>query len=153
MAYSDPVREKEYQKAYHAEHRTERLAYLKEWRTNNPEKVLANNIEYAAAHRDALNAAKRARRKANPEKTKAKDREYHIRKKYGLTVTEYETVLARGCAICGTHERRLVMDHCHASGKTRDCLCDFCNTAIGKFQDDARLLRRAAEYVETHQFS
>jgi hypothetical protein len=54
------------------------------------------------------------------------------------------------CAICyarpdGT--RLLAQDHCHETGNVRGFLCLHCNTGLGHFKDDPRLLRRAARYL------
>lgn len=47
------------------------------------------------------------------------------------------------CAICKRSSRRLVLDHCHASGRVRGLLCDRCNVGLGHiertgFVEDAR---------------
>lgn len=87
--------------------------------------------------------------KAHPERTAEYDRRKRI-KSYGLTVEEYETILARGCAICGTHEG-VVLDHNHGTGRARAGLCRLHNMGIGFFSDDPEALRRAADYLELHK--
>lgn len=63
------------------------------------------------------------------------------------------------CAACGdvgvlsglTGEKtrdRLVIDHCHDTGKLRGLLCDFCNTALGKLKDDPAVVRGLLAYIE-----
>jgi hypothetical protein len=51
------------------------------------------------------------------------------------------------CAICGAVRARLIPDHCHRHGIIRGLLCNSCNTGLGMFRDDPRLLARAIEYV------
>jgi hypothetical protein len=54
------------------------------------------------------------------------------------------------CAICyapPNGKRVLAQDHCHDTGQIRGFLCLHCNTGLGHFKDDPRLLRRAARYL------
>lgn len=80
----------------------------------------------------------------------AKGLKYH----YGLTVGEYEARLASQggrCAICREEsEQRLHVDHNHGTGAIRDLLCEGCNHAIGKAQEDPARLRAMADYLERH---
>lgn len=78
-------------------------------------------------------------------------RRSQIKSKFGLTVDEYDAAIARGCAICGTHEGQICLDHDHTSGAVRDALCQRCNQAIGLLKDDPARLRAAADYVEVHR--
>ena len=82
---------------------------------------------------------------------KAAQRRYHLKKKYNMTVEEYDRMMAAadGCEICGNGDK-LVVDHNHATGEVRGPLCGNCNRAIGLMRDDPRTLRAAADYVEDH---
>jgi hypothetical protein len=78
-----------------------------------------------------------------------------LRKDYGISLVEYEKLLAEQggqCAVChGTKTRngyRFAVDHDHVSGKVRGLLCDTCNRAIGLLKDDPAVLRAAASYLE-----
>jgi Recombination endonuclease VII len=53
------------------------------------------------------------------------------------------------CAICG-EEKRLVVDHDHATGDIRALLCDDCNKGLGSFKDNPDNLLKAAYYLEKH---
>jgi hypothetical protein len=53
------------------------------------------------------------------------------------------------CAICGDPAQHL--DHDHASGATRQMLCQRCNHGLGLFRDDPDLLHAAALYVDGHR--
>jgi len=55
------------------------------------------------------------------------------------------------CAICfkpNRTGRALAADHNHKTGKVRGLLCTTCNTGLGHFKDDIRLVVRAAMYLE-----
>ncbi len=58
------------------------------------------------------------------------------------------------CKICKTHsddlKQGLMADHCHAAFATRSLLCGRCNSGLGMFLDNPRLLRNAAMYLEYH---
>lgn len=75
--------------------------------------------------------------------------------KYGVSQDEYELLLKRQAGVCKIclcrpgDKQALAVDHCHKTGLVRGLLCLLCNTALGKFQDDPALLRRAAEYLES----
>lgn len=54
------------------------------------------------------------------------------------------------CHICGNKPgfSKMCMDHCHTTGKFRGWLCIQCNIGIGYFQNDSKLLKCAADYLE-----
>ena len=63
----------------------------------------------------------------DPERTRGK----YLRESYGLKLSEYNDMLEaqnHKCAICGQDETRfqkkLVIDHCHDTGKVRQLLCN-----------------------------
>ena len=82
-----------------------------------------------------------------------------LRRTYGITIADFEAMLAEQggvCAICRRSEtvewcgkpRALNVDHCHVTGVVRGLLCNFCNHALGAFDDDPARLRLAADYLE-----
>jgi hypothetical protein len=77
----------------------------------------------------------------------------HLKRKYGITVADYEGMLAAqggGCAICGAPEpngQSLHVDHCHDTGAVRGLLCFTCNAGLGLFDHDGERLARAASYL------
>jgi hypothetical protein len=132
-------------------------AYVKEWRKRFPEK----HVEQV----------KRWQQK-NPEKRKANAREWARRKRqdrnwafadalrgnHGITAEQYQAMhdAQNGkCAICGTTESRsrnkkLVVDHCHATERIRGLLCHRCNAGLGFFQDNIDLFNAAIAYLTKH---
>ena len=80
-------------------------------------------------------------------------------KRYGLTLEDYERMVARQrgrCAIChrkrpAADGREWTIDHDHVTGQVRGLLCNDCNRAIGLLRDDPKILRAAVQYVERHR--
>jgi hypothetical protein len=98
--------------------------------------------EYAEAHKDERRA-------------------YYYERKFGVTIAEYEAMLAAQggrCAVCRNPEKRgrrgggtklLAVDHDHETGQVRGLVCHDCNTGLGMFLEDPELLERAAEYLRS----
>lgn len=85
-------------------------------------------------------------------KSKAARRARALWSKYGLTEMEYEVRLAAQggrCLICRTDDGRLVVDHCHESGRVRGLLCHRCNVGLGWFNDSPSSLTRALQYIRS----
>jgi len=94
------------------------------------------------------------------EKKKAEwisKRGYYLKYKYGITEKQYNEMLSSqsfACAICGSKKTKderatkLVVDHCHATGKVRGLLCSACNKGIGLFEDSKEALLEAIKYLE-----
>jgi hypothetical protein len=79
----------------------------------------------------------------------------HLRTKFGITVEQYDQLLADqggGCFICGkTKEqegKNLAVDHDHITGEIRGILCSYHNHRVIGRHRDGDLLRKMAEYVE-----
>ena len=90
-------------------------------------------------------------------------RKSYLKDRYGITQEIYDKLLhdQHGvCAICNQQETRvnglsrqinsLSVDHNHKTGKVRALLCHLCNSALGKFQDSSDILRKAADYLDSH---
>mgnify|MGYP001581686368 CR=1 FL=1 len=93
------------------------------------------------------------------EATQRINRASSMRRKYGLSLQDYEDLLeqqGKVCAICGSPERRrmngivipLSVDHCHETNKIRGLLCNDCNAGIAMLREDAEILRAAISYLE-----
>jgi Recombination endonuclease VII len=120
----------------------------------DPAKAVARVTQWQQANPDRVKATQRARR-SKPEVKRA-ERARHLRTKYGITIEQYDEMLAGqggGCAICGREPRpdiSLHLDHDHDSGQLRGILCFRCNNALGDFDDDVSLLRAAVRYLESY---
>ena len=79
-----------------------------------------------------------------------------LKRVYGITVEQYDDMLDKqndSCAICGVHQsslkKRLVVDHCHETGKVRKLLCYPCNTTLGLVKEDVDVLDTMIKYLES----
>ena len=89
-------------------------------------------------------------------KEKQKARSFKaLLKSYGIDEEIYEAERVKQgykCLLCGDSEenqphKRLVVDHCHETGKYRGLLCNLCNTGLGAFKDNTDVLQKAIEYL------
>jgi len=92
--------------------------------------------------------------KANKEKVDAKRRALELKRRYGITIEDYNRMFNEQngcCAICKKHqthfEKALAVDHDHETEKVRGLLCRACNTAIGLLQDNPDVILEASNYV------
>lgn len=51
------------------------------------------------------------------------------------------------CEICGAYSERLVIDHCHKTGRFRGFLCSTCNSGIGFLYDNPLYVASALKYL------
>lgn len=91
--------------------------------------------EFARARRQCLDCHRKRQREWKRK-----------RRRLDPSVREMEATQAGRCAICRT-ETTLVADHCHESGELRALLCQACNTALGLFREDPRILHAAGIYL------
>jgi hypothetical protein len=84
-------------------------------------------------------------------------RDAHFRRTYGITEKEYNDFVEKQnhkCSVCecevtnSAQWGRLVVDHCHNTGKIRGFLCQPCNMALGSARDNPTTLRKLADYLE-----
>lgn len=101
-------------------------------------------------------------RRINNPNMVADDRRYNIKRKYRISVLEYDLLFAAQlglCSICKQPEtamwkgrpKPLAVDHCHVTGENRGLLCSKCNVGLGYFRESAELLKAAITYLQTHQ--
>jgi len=77
-------------------------------------------------------------------------RDYHLRRRYGLTEEEVDGLIEKQqgvCSICQSMPDKWHVDHDHDTGVVRGVLCHHCNTALGNFRDDVKLLERAIAHL------
>lgn len=126
---------------------------LKEWRRTHPEQRKAQTKrrnekqkKYQSGFYDP-----------DPEKRaiyQLKSRDAHLRRKYGITLDEYNALhdaqggVCAGCRRVAPNGKNLCLDHDHQTGRARGLLCDDCNSTLARALDSPATLRRLADYLE-----
>lgn len=140
-------RNKDRVRAYYKRNRTailqRSLIYAREYRKKYPEKIKEIRRKSYMKHKGK-----------SLERKKRNHRVYTL-KQYGLTQEAYNRMLQERegkCDICSKTETRraLSVDHRHVDGMVRGLLCGSCNVAIGLFKENPIILKRAAEYLVSH---
>ena len=88
-------------------------------------------------------------------RNKKRRRERALLKEYGISWTEYESLLFsqdHRCKICrevfDENGKTPSVDHCHKTGLVRGLLCQLCNSGLGMFKDHVKNLANAALYLQ-----
>jgi len=112
------------------------------------------NVEWHREHSEEDRARLKVSYQSNPKVFWQRN----LKNKYGITVTDYERMLAEQgglCAICRGQETRagfqLGVDHDHATGSVRGLLCTSCNTAIGLLGDSQERVLALVAYLQKYQ--
>jgi hypothetical protein len=132
--------------------------YYKRWYILNREKVISSVKQYQKGEKYRTFRKKLE----SDEQHKSKKREYtkvwHLKRKYGLTLSDLENMIKRQnkkCGLCNKplstkNRKKFHVDHCHKSGKIRAILHNTCNNLLGFAHDDVELLENAIRYLKNH---
>ncbi len=139
------------QRQYRAEHYDRVKATKQASNARHQDLVQATKAKWYDANRERILAARKLQHERNkvdpawPRKALA----YRLKRRYGLTIEEYEAMKERqkgACAICGVVPKVLFVDHDHDTGQLRELLCPGCNGGVRK----AERLRQYMEYIDRH---
>lgn len=92
---------------------------------------------------------------------KNSQRKYWLKKKYNLTLEQYDQMLADQkdrCKLCLRHRLdfkrgyELAVDHCHKTGIVRGLLCYACNKLLGRLEDVGYMNRVKAHLELTKHY-
>ena len=106
----------------------------------------------------AVTATKKYRSKFTPAQRADMQRDAHLKRYYGMTLQEEQSLFesqGRACALCKCREvkgRNLhwCVDHDHQTGKVRGVLRSNCNTMLGMGGDSPDTLEAGALYLRQH---
>lgn len=122
------------------ERRIQRLAYMKEYRAANKDKMRESMRRWHEANRDHVLAEQKKYNAAN--RGKRRNRELYAQ--YRITLAEWDALFEaqnRCCALCrreSSGSNGWATDHDHSAGPeaVRGILCARCNLVLGKIGDD-----------------
>ena len=135
MPHKDKEKEREHKRKYRQAHAEERRASDKKYREVHREKNREYQREYYQAHK---------------EKGLKSQRNSDLRRKYGITVLDYDLLYSEQegrCAICGG-EKKLSVDHNHDTGTVRGLLCVGCNSHLSFVERGLHVA--ALDYLEKY---
>lgn len=116
-----------------------KICYLKQYRKDNPIKMRE------------IHERRKLREKDCPIAKKKKFAGM-IKRKYGITLNQYELMLEEQkglCKICSlppNKDKKLHIDHCHTTGRVRGLLCAQCNWFVGKVDKNLEIIEKLKEY-------
>lgn len=125
----------------------------KEYRLQHIDQAKQYNINYRKNNLLKLKEKRLSYRMKNTDKIKKSVWANKLRNRYGLTPEVFFRMIENQmskCAICN-NERKLVIDHCHKTGKVRGMLCHKCNWAIGLLSDEIKILENAINYLKRNE--
>lgn len=136
---------------------------IAKWRKKNPDKVKEGNAEQYRKNRERDIKRKQKWYAKNTERgresgrrwarnNKEKLRALRIKKDYGISVEEYNSLIVGAgtlCPICRKSFGEIppCIDHDHSTGKIRGVICRRCNLGIGLFKESIDAFLNAVEYL------
>lgn len=110
---------------------------------------------YLSECKDCTKKRNTKRYRENPDEVNDK----RAAKIYGISYDQVVSMREQAggyCQICGRegikHHSRLVIDHCHSTGKVRGLICSKCNTILGYCDDNPDILNKLSTYLKNNGF-
>ena len=143
-----------------------RCQQVRDWQIANPDRVLASGRKSYTKNKEVCDQRVKDYNTAHPDKRFETNRKWYLKNSYSITQEQYDEMWIEQmglCAICHKDGKAsakknvkfgdyLHVDHDHVTHKIRNLLCFGCNSGLGKFYEDAKALRTAADYVEAGGF-
>lgn len=118
----------------------------------NPDKQALADKKYRETHAEQFKASRKAWGLKNPRRLKSNN----LRKKYGITIEQYDEMFTQQngyCKVCKKHQSEfnspLNVDHCHKTKLVRGLLCGNCNKLLGLAKENPQTCKNAAKYLES----
>ena len=73
----------------------------------------------------------------------------HLKKIRTKLKIENPPPAAGPCPICKFVTDKWILDHCHFSNQFRGYICNSCNLALGRFNDDPVIIESALKYLNS----
>lgn len=108
------------------------------------------------------NVRKEKQRKVREKLGEDYFRNYKLKKKYGISLEDYNSMLEHQngkCAICKTdlivgsyykNGGNCRVDHNHQTGKVRELVCHECNAVLGFSKENIDILQNTMNYLRKH---
>lgn len=140
---------KEYNKEYYKKHKKRLLEYKKKRYKDNSDKLIEYQVSYRKDYLQRPNT-KKIRKEATWKRQGIVPKDNNWDSVWDILKEQNNC-----CAICGKNEnefnRSLSLDHDHETGEPREFLCNNCNTALGKFEENIDILASAISYLKQHK--
>jgi hypothetical protein len=112
----------------------------------NPAQERAVYHRYYLANRDRLSKKSHAYYLTHKDKC----RDSGLRRRFGITLQEYQAAYEKQAGLCGICEewfKSLTVDHDHNSKRFRGLLCSPCNVALGFYEKNKPFVHRFEKYL------
>lgn len=111
---------------------------------------------YGSKCKDCVNKYKREYLSSNPEKKTKGLRNAATLSKYGISKSTYYEIMNQAGDTCPTCKNKFTvekrrckcLDHCHNTGKIRGVICNMCNTALGRVEDNTDTLTNLINWIK-----
>ena len=128
---------------------SKRYKELKKKHNQKPE-IKKRIAEYAKTEKSLSAGRAHRSRPEVKESIKIWAKRYSLKKQYGLTLEEHQSMVTAQKSCCKICHRpaKLHVDHDHNTGKVRGLLCLSCNMALGLMKDNTEVLSNAIKYLQ-----
>lgn len=136
---------------YRKTHGKEIDKYLHGYYIKNRESIRDKSKKYYYENPERAYQKARQWRKKNKEKVELYHKKYRLRKKYNMTLDDYDDLMKKQenrCGICNKFFKKIPdLDHNHQTGKIRGLLCHNCNLLLGLCSENESILLNAIQWI------